>query len=95
MSFNALVSARESLVDVAVAVVNASRALKGEATLPLAQLVQQGLVEYIDFPPALVGKYQCYTQADMTRLRAAGCQHVFADVATGVTRYVDWLARQS
>jgi len=80
--------------DVAVAVVNASRAAKGEAALPLADLVKLGLIEYISFPDALVGKYQCYTQADMTRLRAAGCDHRFADVATGVTRYVEWLSQQ-
>jgi ADP-L-glycero-D-manno-heptose 6-epimerase len=80
--------------DVATAVVNTSRALKGEPALPLADLVARGLVEYIDFPQALVGKYQCYTQADMSRLRAAGCDHRFADVATGVERYVQWLSRQ-
>jgi hypothetical protein len=27
-------------------------------------------------------------------LRKAGCQHAFADVATGVRRYVQWLADQ-
>ena len=43
--------------DVALATVNASRALNGGAALPLSDLVQQGLVEYIDFPPALVGKF--------------------------------------
>jgi ADP-L-glycero-D-manno-heptose 6-epimerase len=80
--------------DVAVAVVNASRAAKGEAALPLAELVKLGLIEYIPFPDALVGKYQCYTQADMTRLRAVGCDHRFADVATGVARYVEWLGQQ-
>jgi ADP-L-glycero-D-manno-heptose 6-epimerase len=80
--------------DVAVAVVNASRAAKGEAALPLAELVKLGLIEYIPFPDALVGKYQCYTQADMTLLRAAGCDHRFADVATGVARYVEWLGQQ-
>lgn len=78
--------------DVAVAAVNAARALKGEATLPLDALVKQGLVEYIPFPDALVGKYQCFTEADLSQLRATGCDHVFADVATGVKRYVDWLA---
>ncbi len=78
--------------DVAVATVNAARTLKGEAPLPLAELVARGLVEYIPFPEALVGKYQCFTQADLTRLRAAGCDHAFADVATGVGRYVAWLA---
>jgi ADP-L-glycero-D-manno-heptose 6-epimerase len=80
--------------DVAVATVNAARTLKGEAPLPLAELVSRGLVEYIAFPDALVGKYQCFTQADLTRLRAAGCHHAFADVATGVGRYVNWLAAQ-
>ncbi|KQV97230.1 ADP-glyceromanno-heptose 6-epimerase [Rhizobacter sp. Root1221] len=80
--------------DVAVATVNASRALAGSPPLPLADLVQHGLIEYIPFPDALVGKYQCYTQADDTRLRATGCDHVFADVAHGVKRYVDWLSLQ-
>jgi len=80
--------------DVAVATVNAARTLKGEAPLPLAELASRGLVEYIPFPEALVGKYQCFTQADLTRLRAAGCDHAFADVATGVARYVNWLAAQ-
>lgn len=78
--------------DVAVATVNASRALRGEPALPLAELVRHGLVEYVPFPEALVGKYQCFTQADLARLRASGCTHAFADVASGVERYVRWLA---
>ncbi len=67
--------------DVAVAVVNA---LKGGGVPDAASAVSQGLLEYIPFPDALRGKYQCYTQADLTALRAAGCDHVFADVQTGV-----------
>jgi ADP-L-glycero-D-manno-heptose 6-epimerase len=78
--------------DVALATVNASRALKGEAALSLVDVVKQGLVEYVPFPAALVGKYQCFTEADLSRLRAAGCHHAFADVASGVERYVGWLA---
>ena len=81
--------------DVALATVNASRALKGELPLALAELVRHGLVEYVDFPEALIDKYQCFTQADLTRLRAAGCQHAFADVASGVEQYVAWMARQA
>lgn len=53
----------------------------------------QGLVEYIPFPDALRGKYQCYTQADLSALRAAGCNHAFADVKTGVTKYMAELAK--
>ena len=77
--------------DVAVATVNAARTLKGEPALSLDELVRSGLIEYIGFPAALVGKYQCFTQADLARLRATGCDHVFADVATGVQAYVNWL----
>ncbi len=76
--------------DVALATVNTARALQGEPALPLADLVSRGFVEYIPFPDALVGKYQCHTEADLTRLRATGCEHRFADVAGGVAAYVRW-----
>jgi ADP-L-glycero-D-manno-heptose 6-epimerase len=78
--------------DVAVAVVNTLRGLEGKTALALAQIVQQGLIEYIPFPDALQGKYQCYTQANLDRLRVAGCDHVFADVQSGVSEYVRALA---
>jgi ADP-L-glycero-D-manno-heptose 6-epimerase len=80
--------------DVAVATVNAERARAGEPALTLVEMVDLGLIRYIEFPQALVGKYQCHTQADLTRLRATGCDHAFADVASGVKRYTDWLAAQ-
>ncbi len=54
----------------------------------------EGLVEYIPFPDALRGKYQSYTQADLSALRAAGCDHVFADVQTGVAAYMRALQSQ-
>ena len=81
--------------DVASGVVNASRGLKGEAPLTLAEIAAKGLIEYIPIPDALRGKYQCYTQGDLTALRAAGCDHKFADVQTGVTKYMQRLAGQS
>ncbi|MEO7056972.1 MAG: ADP-glyceromanno-heptose 6-epimerase [Caldimonas sp.] len=77
--------------DVASAVVNSARDAHGEAALPLAALVASGVIEYVDFPAALVGKYQCFTEADLGRLRAVGCDHAFVDVATGIGRYVAWL----
>jgi ADP-L-glycero-D-manno-heptose 6-epimerase len=80
--------------DVAKAVVNSGRAARGEPALSLAELVAQGLVEYVDFPAALVGKYQCFTEADLARLRGVGCNHAFADVASGAARYLDWLRAQ-
>ncbi|MDI9330261.1 MAG: ADP-glyceromanno-heptose 6-epimerase [Alphaproteobacteria bacterium] len=81
--------------DVALAMVNSHRAALGEAALGLAQAVQDGLIEYIGFPDALRGHYQCFTQADLGALRAAGCDHAFADVATGVRRYIQGLSAKA
>ena len=79
--------------DVALSVVNAELAVRSEPVLTLAQAVQAGLIDYIPFPDALRGKYQCFTQADLSALRAAGCDHAFADVRTGVTQYMATLAQ--
>ncbi len=78
--------------DVAVSVVNTLRQQRSESTLSLDQAVSAGLIEYIAFPDALRGKYQAYTQADLSALRSTGCQHVFADVQSGVRSYVEALA---
>lgn len=47
-----------------------------------------GKIEYIPFPEHLKGHYQSYTQAEMTALRAAGCDLEFCDVEAGAARYV-------
>jgi ADP-L-glycero-D-manno-heptose 6-epimerase len=73
--------------DIAHAVVNALH----RQPVSLADAASTGLLEYVPFPDALRGKYQCYTQADLSALRASGCDHAFADVHTGVTRYVQTL----
>jgi ADP-L-glycero-D-manno-heptose 6-epimerase len=78
--------------DVARSTVNACRALEGKPTLTLDEMVAQGLLEYIEFPAALKGKYQSFTQADIAKLRAAGYQEAFASVEEGVTKYVERLA---
>jgi ADP-L-glycero-D-manno-heptose 6-epimerase len=79
--------------DVALAVVNTLRHQQGEMPLSLQEAAHGGLIDYIGFPAALVGKYQSYTQADLGALRAAGCQHAFADVQTGVAAYMLALTR--
>jgi ADP-L-glycero-D-manno-heptose 6-epimerase len=78
--------------DVACAVVNTLRAQDGHVPLALETIAAMGLIEYIPFPDALRGKYQCYTQADLGALRASGCDHAFADVALGVGQYVQWMS---
>ena len=81
--------------DVATSVVNTLRQQGGQDALSREALISQGLLEYVPFPDALRGKYQCYTQANLSALRATGCQHEFADVQTGVASYVTWLAQQA
>ena len=78
--------------DVALAVVNTLRQGQQDAPLSLEEAVRGGLINYIAFPEALVGKYQSYTQADLSELRAAGCGHVFSDVQSGVAAYMQWLS---
>jgi ADP-L-glycero-D-manno-heptose 6-epimerase len=46
------------------------------------------LVEFIDMPDALKGQYQSFTQANMTRLRAAGFDGQFTPLEEGIRRYV-------
>ncbi|HKB54232.1 MAG TPA: ADP-L-glycero-D-mannoheptose-6-epimerase, partial [Ramlibacter sp.] len=78
--------------DVAVAVVNALGVAADQTRLDAHAAAAKGLIEYIPFPDALRGKYQCYTEADLSALRAAGCDHVFADVQRGVASYIATLS---
>jgi ADP-L-glycero-D-manno-heptose 6-epimerase len=89
--FNVGTGNAETFNEVALATVNSCRASNGEPPLTLPELVQQGAIEYIPFPPKLVGKYQNFTQADLTALRAAGYQAPMMTVAQGVARYVESL----
>jgi ADP-L-glycero-D-manno-heptose 6-epimerase len=51
----------------------------------------KGRIEYVPFPDHLKGRYQSFTQADLTNLRRAGCPTQFKSVQEGVGEYVAWL----
>jgi ADP-L-glycero-D-manno-heptose 6-epimerase len=68
----------------AVAMVNAVHG----TGLTLHEAVAKGLIEYVPFPRELAGKYQSFTEADLTRLRAAGYPGEFMTVEQGVAAYV-------
>ena len=87
--FNLGTGRAQSFNDVAAAVLNT---LEGGRARTAAEWAEAGRIEYIPFPPALVGKYQSYTQADLTRLREAGYESRFMTVEEGVPAYVQWLA---
>jgi ADP-L-glycero-D-manno-heptose 6-epimerase len=48
----------------------------------------RGGIRYIGFPEQLRGRYQSFTEADISRLRAAGYAAPFASVEDGVARYL-------
>ena len=74
--------------DVALSVVNSLREHDGKPQLTLEEAVRTGEIEYIAFPEALKGKYQAFTQANLTKLRAAGCDVEFRTVQEGTHDYM-------
>lgn len=89
--FNLGTGRAQTFNDIANSTVNACRALEGKPALSLAEMAALGIVEYIPFPEALKGKYQSFTQADISALRAAGYCAEFASVEQGVAEYVRYL----
>ncbi|SUI12985.1 ADP-L-Glycero-D-mannoheptose-6-epimerase [Salmonella enterica subsp. enterica serovar Enteritidis] len=57
--------------------------------------IKKSSIEYIPFPDKLKGRYQAFTQADLTNLRNAGYDKPFKTVAEGVTEYMAWLNRDA
>ena len=75
--------------ELAAAVINAVQGTQW----PVRELVAKGLIEYIAFPPQLAGKYQSFTQADLSRLRTAGFIAGFMTVEEGAAAYVKALQK--
>lgn len=51
----------------------------------------RGQLEYIPFPEHLRGRYQSFTEADISSLRRAGYRGTFKSVEEGVQLYLTWL----
>jgi len=88
--FNCGTGRAQSFNRLAVAVINAVNGTQDT----LHDIVGKGLIEYIPFPPALVGKYQSFTEADLTQLRNAGYPGEFMNVEQGVAAYMKELQRK-
>lgn len=83
--FNIGTGRAQSFNDVATTVLNTLE----DTTKTTEQWVAQKKIQYIPFPDALVGKYQSYTQADLTELTMTG-DYIknFATVEEGVKTYI-------
>jgi ADP-L-glycero-D-manno-heptose 6-epimerase len=93
--FNVGTGAAQTFHDVAVATVNACRRARNETPLTLTAMRERGIIQYIAFPEDLRGRYQSYTQADISALRAAGYDAPFLNVEQGVSRYIQKLLHQA
>ena len=93
--FNLGTGYAQTFNDVAVCVVNTCRVARGQPTLTINEMRDQGLIDYASFPKALLGKYQHFTQADIGSLRRAGYSLPFLTVEQGVERYCKWLLASS
>jgi ADP-L-glycero-D-manno-heptose 6-epimerase len=85
--YNVGTGAAQTFNEVAVAGVNACRAANGGVPLSLREMREQRIIHYIPFPEALKGKYQSYTEADLSALRRAGYTENFLRVEEGIARY--------
>jgi ADP-L-glycero-D-manno-heptose 6-epimerase len=92
--FNLGTGQAQSFNDVAVATINTLRVADGKPALDIAELVKEGIISYIPFPAALIGKYQSYTQADISALRGAGYNEPFLTVEQGTARYVEYMLKR-
>ena len=83
--FNVGTGRAQSFNDVATAVLNTLE----NANKTTSEWVADKKIQYIEFPQALVGKYQSYTKADLTNLTMSGDYNKnFATVEEGVKSYV-------
>ena len=94
--FNVGTGRAQPFNDISLTVVNTLLAEEKKIDRPLSleEAVSKGYIEYIPFPEDLKGKYQAYTQADLTKLRAAGCQTRFKSVQEGTALYMKDLLRR-
>ena len=91
--YNVGTGASEPFNNVAVATINACLKQEGKAPLTLAEMKENGMIEYIPFPEGLKKQYQSFTEADIGSLRRAGYAAPFYSVEEGVSRYVGHLLR--
>ena len=90
--FNLGTGRSQTFNDMAVASLNACRALDGKSALTLDEMKAEQLIDYVAFPEALKGKYQSFTEANLANLRSAGYTDNFLTVEEGVARYIPSLA---
>lgn len=85
--FNVGTGRARSFNDLAMATINNVRVAENRPRLTLETALLEGVLQYIEFPEALKGKYQVYTCADLNELRGAGYAAPMLELEEGIERY--------
>lgn len=72
-----------------------ARAFKDLATAVMTSMGRETSIEYIDMPPDLMGKYQYFTEANISKLRNTGYTAPFLTLEQGVQDYVQQYLMQA
>jgi len=72
----------------------AARSWNELARAVFAAAGQAAKIEYIDMPENIRPGYQYFTQADISKLRNAGCDHEFASLEESVKDYASYLGKE-
>jgi len=89
--FNVGTGRCQSFNEIALAVINCCSQNDNESQISLSEAVSTNKINYIPMPEALLGKYQSYTQADLTKLNSTGFNNSFDDAGSGVAKYISCL----
>lgn len=72
-----------------------ARTFRDLARATFAAVGREPQIAYVEMPDTLKGRYQYFTEADTTRLRAAGLAPNFKSMEERITEYVEWLENNS
>lgn len=92
--FNLGTGRAQAFNDVALGVINGLNRIHDKPCDTLENAIKEKKIQYVQFPEALIGRYQCYTRAEISDLRNHGYQGKFRDVESGMFDYVSWLAKE-
>jgi ADP-L-glycero-D-manno-heptose 6-epimerase len=70
-----------------------ARTFNDVAKIIIARL-GSGAIEYVPFPESLAGKYQSFTQAELSALRSAGYTEPFSTLESGIAQSIDAWSRE-
>lgn len=93
--FNCGTSKSRSYNSIALSTINSFRKINGEEILTLNEAIKYGLIQYIEFPENLEKKYQCKTEANLSKLRSLGFKDDFTKLEDGVFEYISWLLKSN